>query len=794
MKADLVCPICDRQDAVRCRDDPRFYFQGRLAAICFHGHGGRGALRFDAETGSLLSQAPPLQIFERLYHEASAETARGLGGKFLAEYCGIFVVGREAINKVRPPVPTEADYWRAAKQDSVLTAAPLYRDDRLVGLQIKIVAQRSVGETTSWVRTLGAEGGGIYIANTRIQPTVVVVFEGIWDAVHAAWDACQAGEPHRYAFVGVSATTSPEVLLRTLNRFFPGVPVLILTDQDAAGIAARKRFAKVGTLAVLRGAATAKDYRDADEATRWNFLLEAMETALNGPQPGEETGLQEVARHALENAMRGVAQGLPLILAWRFAQRCAGICAEPRHLKSLFALRARLEDGQVVAEGQHEFSAILGHPLMRELRQTHPKLASIIEGGVTESPWSPAWRPPQFLDDGHHWTELSASDRDHLTRTRGWEPWTGLDPGPPLPTDLTEFQQRMEAAFAHSLLPGQLSGSVGGQLAVLALAMANSAYAAEEKWSRQRSTGFVPGLWVFGAPHSGKGTFAKLVALATSGLMRTYGNQKFGGEAWPWLTESVLHCPVVYKDEVELQFDAAHRGDLKAFLGGEALQLRKKFGHDETIYPRPVLITSNKMTLPASDEALLQRIVLINLEPAPTSGFQARDDSYRAFYDWLEHGPGSQCLYRLGIAFYRDFRLQAGNHATCWTRSGLFDEAVGFVAARLGLDPDAIMAPLCTRRLEPDRSQFAWYQALRDLVKGLDGWSGQQEMSLLQALGLSQSDSDLRKFRRWRESMEQAGQQGAITIDGVTFTLCPPGPSSSRMVLVQKDQPHKPGR
>ena len=786
MKADLVCPFCDRQDAVRCRDDPRFYFQGRLVAICFHGHGGRGALRFDAETGSLLTQAPPVQVFEWLYQEAIPKDARGLGGNFLAEHCGIYAIEREAIQKVNPKVPREADWLRAIKQGGVLTAAPLYREDRMVGLQFKIVSEHSLGNPTSWIRTLGAEGGGIYIANTRLQPTVVVVFEGVWDAVHGAWDAYQAGEPHRYAFVGVSAATSPEVLLRTLNRFFPGVPVLILTDQDAAGIAARKRFAKVGTLAILRGAATAKDYRDANPAIRWNLLLEAMETALNGPQPGEETGLQEVARLALENAAHGVAQGLPPILAWRFGQRCAGICAEPRRLRGLFALRARLEDGQVVAEGQHEFSAILGHPLMRELRQTHPKLTSIIEGGVTESPCSPAWRPPQFLDDGRHWTEWPARDRTRLAQSHGWAPWTGLDPGPPLPTDLADFQQQVTAAFAHSMLPGQLAGSVGGHLAVLALALALSAYAAEEQWLRQRSTGFVPGLWVYGAPHSGKGTFAKLVAVATTGLLRTYGNQKFGGEAWPWLTESVLHCPVVFKDEVELQFDAAHRGDLKAFLGGEALQLRKKFGHDETIYPRPVLITSNRMTLPATDTALLQRMVLVNLEPAPASSFQARDDAYRTFYDWLEHGPGAKCLYRLGIAFYRDFRGQPGSPATRWTRSGLFDTAVSFVAARLGQEPDAIMAPLCTRRLEPDRSQYAWHQALRDLGQGIVRLHGTHQMNLLSALGLSQSESDLRKFRRWRDSLDQAAQQGALTIEGVTFTLGPPGPPTSRRVVLQR--------
>jgi len=773
-----ICPVCHQDDAVRCRDDPRFYLNGKLMGICFHGHSGKGPVRFEVETGNLISQAPAIQDFERLYLEATEDNARGFPGPFLAEYCGIYCLSREAIHRANLPFPNERDFLQAQKVGGIITVAPLYSRGHMSGIQCRTVMQGAAVEPKKRFQTLGV--AGCYIANTLIQPQVVVVMEGVWDAVAAALDAFNAGEPHRYAWVGISANHSAQDLKQTLDSFFPGVPVLVITDQDSAGIAARRRFSAVGTLAILNGVGLAKDYRYARPNLRWPALLEAMELAINGAPPGQETGLAKVARRALEGAKRAMGSGEGVHQAWRTGQRCGGCCMANYHNKKIFSLRT-LVAGKPVAEGQHEFSAVLGHSLMREIRQTYPDLAAIIEGGVTEVCWSPDWCPPQFLADGRHWTEIPESNRDLMAQENGWEPWQGCNPGPPEPTDLDVFVGMALGLFECSCTPVNPLVSPGHQVAVISLAMALSAFAAEESWRHKKSIGFLPGVWIYGGPGSGKGTVATIVAAATTGAMETYGNECFDGFPWAWLTESVLHCPVAYRDEIEVPFSAPERGDLKAFLAGEALHLRKKYAAGMSIYPRPVLFTANRMTLP-NDPALLQRIIRWNLEPDLGLPVQKREDRFAEFYQWLKYDGGTNCIYRLGLALYRQFRTAKPSLSTRWTRSSIFDGAVAFIANRMGLNPDSIMIPLGTREIDPGLASTSWYQALQQTVVRFSAEVLHVELNLMEALGLTRSDSDLRKLRRWVEDIDNVARRGPFRLGEFQASLGPPVVTPERTI------------
>lgn len=62
---------------------------------------------------------------------------------------------------------------------------------------------------------------GIYVTNPTAQPTAVVAFAGLWDAVAATWDALENGDPDRYAFAAYSDGTNPETLRVTLRPCSP---------------------------------------------------------------------------------------------------------------------------------------------------------------------------------------------------------------------------------------------------------------------------------------------------------------------------------------------------------------------------------------------------------------------------------------------------------------------------------------------------------------------------------------------------------------------------------------------
>jgi hypothetical protein len=779
MKCGLICPVCGREDAIAAKDEPRFYRDGRLTAVCFHGHDGRGRVVFDAESGALL-QHVELQPHELLYRAAEAEGARGFGAAFLAEHCGVYVCSRKAIQQVQPLLPTEKDWIRAESQSAALTLAPQYLGAEFVGLEVRQIERASGAPCTKWTKMLGARG--LYIANPRLQPSTVVIFEGTWDAIAAAWDAFNAGEPHRYAFCSIPAGFGAADLERTLQAHFPGVPALLVTDQDPSGKSARTRLARVATPAILPGCGLAKDYREADPAKRWDALLEAIEHALSVPAPGEEHGLAKIARRALEGALRAKGQGMRDLEAWRFGQRCAGICAHPRGGRRYFGIRARINDQMPVAEGLHEFTALLGHRLMRKLREDYPDLAATVEGGPTETHMSPAWLPPQFLEDGRHWTEIPQAQRAGYARERGWEPWTGKDPGAPTPADLDATVERLRRAYLHVRIPGVPDSEVGERVAAFCLATALSALWAEERWQAGEPCGFLPITWFFGGAATGKGTAAKICALLVAGEPRTYGSQRFDGGEGGWLTESVLHLPICFRDELDQFLSAAYLEDLKTYASGEPLQLRKKFGSDMTIAPKPVVFSSNALKINEDDEATKDRVNLVQLEPSPISTKAQRNAAFDAFYTWLDAG-GRQVVHRAGILLYRDFRGLPIPPAR-WTRSQVFDAALDFASARLHLNPDEVIAAAQAAKDLAIRQGLPWFQSLQDYVRhDLAEQASYHEARVAQVFACSPDETGTRKLRRWLDQLERAmGVPGRLRLGTWDISMGPRTSSTNRML------------
>ena len=775
-----ACPLCGQEDAVRCREDARFYVDGQLTAVCFHGHEGRGPAHFLAETGELL-RTVPLEPYELLYRSAEADGARGFGAAFLAEHCGIYVLTRESLQRSGVAFPSERDWLRAEAQDGALTVAPLYRGARMVGLQARIVERRDIGKVTKWTRVVGGQDG-VYIANPRVQPVAVVVLEGVWDVVAAAWDALQAGEPHRYAWMAIAAGTNLDLIRETLQAHFPGVPVLVVTDQDAAGKGPRAKLARLGTLAILPGQGLAKDYREANPKTRWEALLAGIERAMAAPEPAGEHGLAKIARRAVQGAMRGKALGLRDLEAWRFGQRCAGICCCRSGSKRYFSMRARLDGGSPQAEGQHDYEAILNHPAMRDLRGDYPDLAAVLDGGPTESPAAQSWLPPQFVEDGRHWTQIPERDRKAYAREHGWEPWIGKDPGPPQSSDVGVFRAQLRDAYQHIRIPEVPDSEVSDRLYCLMAAMALSGLWAEERWGAHLPVGFLPCEWFYGGDTTGKGTAAKTISCLLSGGLRTYGSQRFDGATSGWLTESVLYLPICFRDELDEFMNHSDVEDLKTNLAGDPLQVRKKFEATITLMPKPVVFSTNSLKINEDDEATKSRILVVNLKARPESTRADRSGAFDGYYRWLE-GGGQDLVYRVGISLYQQFR-QIPLRQACWTRSGVFDTALDFVAGSIGYRPEVIMAAVAAAQEQCIREGLPWFQSLLDFVHHeLQDVQGESMVRLASALGIDPSiEAQGRKLRRWFGQIEAAMASGPLQVGGWEVRLGPPATTTSRLV------------
>lgn len=771
----MNCPVCGTSDKISAKDEPRFYRDGRLTAVCWHGHGNGRKVVFDAETGSLF-QHEELQPYELLYRESeTAAQARGLGGAFLARYAGIFAVTQGVVERSRPNVVTEQDVLDAAKDGAVLTVAPQYLGARLVGLEVRRVEVKA-GQKVS--RTFKMEGArGVYIADPTLQPDAVLIFEGTWDAATAAWDAFDHDEADRYAFCSIPADFSAKLLKETLSAHFPGIPALIISDQDGAGKGLRARMANAGVAhpAILKGVGRAKDYRDADPGRRWDALLEAIEATFQAPAPaGTEFGSAKVARRLFDGCLRAKAQGLRDLEAWRFAQRCAGICKAPTGGKRYFGIRAVIYGRTPTAEGLHDFDQILQHPHLRDVQAQHPNLAAIVLGGPTESPMSSDWRPPVFVEDGRHWTEIPAEDRKAYATARGWEPWTGREIGEHREDDLAECQDRIQRAFAFSVIPNAPHSEVGSRVLILSLALALSAMRAEERWLAGEATGFLPWVWFYGQPGTGKGTAGRIVACLISGDTRTYGSQRFGGEKESsWLTESVIHLPVAFKDELDTYLDRQSLEDLKTFIAGEAIQKRKAYGTDMTIAPRPVAFMTNEIKVNADDTPTKERIILCQLDKNPLASDQARNNAFEVFHDWLEQG-GKLTLYRAAIQLYKRFRRVPIGKST-YTRSAMFDAAVDLVSAALGYKGVEIMRPSKENKEEAILHGSPWYRAIQDFIAHeLDEADGSHAKAH-EVWSISLDESGKRKMRRYITQFKDAAKAagGHLVIGGFQVSIQP---------------------
>lgn len=786
MNHALVCPYCDRSDAIGAKDEPRFYRDGRLLATCFHGHEGTGKKVFDAETGAKVQNAD-LEPWEVLYRLAEPNGARGFGAEFLAQRCGVYVVTQEVAARAGCPVPNEKDVLRAEKDGGAVTIAPLFNGPKMSGLEARIVETGPSIKVTKWTRTIGQEG--VFIANPGVQPQVAIVFEGTWDAIAAAWDCFQEDEMDRYAFLSIKAGTSAQLLGAVLKAHFPGIPALLITDQDSSGKGARPRMAKAGVAypAILKGVGSAKDYRDADPKLRRAALLEAIEQALQAPDPSTDSGDSKFARRALEGAYRAKSSGMRDLEAWRFGQRCAGICKPNPAKATAFAVRAKFNNRPAVPEGQREFKVFITHPEMRRIQGDYPDLAAAILAGATESPMSPEWAPPVFLPEtGAHWTTIPKEDRKAYATAHGWEPWDGQDIGVFVQEDLHDVLEAIGNAYHYVIIPGAPAAETGIRVAAVAFATALCGLRAQELGQSAKPTGFNPGTWFYGGPATGKGTAAKITAAAVSGETRTYGSQRFGGEKETgWLTESALHLPIVFKDELDQYLDRSASEDLKAFLGGEALQRRKAYGMDMTLYPRPVVFSTNEIKINPEDEATKERIILVELQPNPMASKFQRNNAFEHFHEWLTAG-GALRLHRVTVHLYGAFRqLQIGD--VKFTRSAVFDAAMLHVCKVMDLDAAAIMSPSEANKEAAILRGAPWYQSISDYVQyDLQG-SLEFSMKALDLWGIrAEDESQKRKLRRYLDGFRAAAKEhgGALTVLGYAVDI-PPFHSNAQNTLIR---------
>jgi len=744
------------------------------------------------DTGELL-KAVELTPAESLYLAAQAGSARGFGGSFLAEKCGIYVITKEDVARSSSPIPTEKWMLAWEAQQVPVTIAPLYKPAGLIGLEVRAMAEKaslrpgeSGAESESPRKTVGE--AGIYLSSIRLQPSAVVVFTGLWDAVSACWDALQNGSEDRYVFASVPDGASAAVLKDTLENFFPGVPRLMVSDQDPSGQKSRKKFAKVCTMAILPGAGLAKDYREADPKKRWPALLDGIERALDQGNPtGDETGPMLIARRLFEGAMRGKQMNLRDLEAWRFGQRCAGICKATTGGKRYFAIRARVYGQTPLAEGLHDFDPLLNHPAFARVRQDYPSLASIISGGPTESPMSPQWTPPVFVEDGRHWTEIPPQDRKDYAVNRGWEPWPGRDIGSYDPDDLREALGQVTGAFTYTILPGAPSSEVGLRVFMFALSAALCALRTEEMWHAGQSVGFLPWVWFYGEPGTGKGSASKMVAAMVSGETRTYGSQRFGGEREAsWLTESVLHLPVAFKDELDQFLDHSALEDLKTYISGEALQKRKAYGTDMTLAPRPVVFATNEIKVNSDDGATKERIILMQLDKNKNASDTQRNNVLETFHNWMKE-EGASVLHRVCIHFYKRFRVIPIGKSR-FTRSAMFDTAVAMVCRDLKMDVDQVMRPSAENREAAILHGSPWFRMLadyatHDLVPNLDT----QHAAACEVWGINPSnESEIRKLRRYLDAFQDAakGTDGVLQVNGINVYLSSMQSSAAKRTFV----------
>ena len=298
------CPVC-QSDQVIFSGNPRFHVEGRPTAMCPHAEaharagGGPFPVRYFMDTGEVVRAIArhPWEVLHGVGVPMDIqEEGRRFAGTFLQEFCGIGGLGKDVANQLAadsellPHLPKPKALAEADREGWPILMAPLYGERGLVGLELRCFSpevsprpgEPPVRGPGKIIRTIGQRG--LYLTDPYASPRVVVIFEGIWDAVSARWDAFdhQNGE---FVFGGMTANTSADVIRAALHRFYPAIPVVVIPDRDRPGVQAMARLRRLFPGVVLQGlngpdGKGPKDYREASRDKRWPALLAAVEEGV----------------------------------------------------------------------------------------------------------------------------------------------------------------------------------------------------------------------------------------------------------------------------------------------------------------------------------------------------------------------------------------------------------------------------------------------------------------------------------------------------------------------------------
>ncbi len=299
------CPVCNSEQVIYS-PQPRYQVEGRPTALCPHteAHAREGMgphpVRFFADTGDLVRPASRLP-WEVLYAAGIPldiqEEGRRFSGAFLDEYAGIRGLTKSVVNQLTAAkdlvglLPSLKVMDEGEREGWPVLMAPLFGEAGFVGIELRYFCRPPTfrpGDPPPkgpgrLIRTHGMRG--LYLTDPFSSPRVIVVFEGIWDAVAARWDAFeqQNGE---FVFAGMTANSSAESIRAALRRYYPGVPVVVVPDRDRPGIQAMARLRRWFPGVVLSGlngpeGNGPKDYREAPRDTRWPALLAAVEEGVS---------------------------------------------------------------------------------------------------------------------------------------------------------------------------------------------------------------------------------------------------------------------------------------------------------------------------------------------------------------------------------------------------------------------------------------------------------------------------------------------------------------------------------
>lgn len=308
------CPRCASTKKTTFKSGA-YQVDGRDTARCFGSHDGAGPCDFFVEDGVLARQHAPSPFQRMLRLCDTTQQARGLSGPFLADHCNLRSLTPAALDALYPDkglgiaeahLKAAAQLLRDYSSSGVaITVAPLYDGFEMVGLELRAPDgehgprpgdshPEGSGKTT---RLIGKRG--CYLADPFAAPRIaVVIFEGTWNVPAAVFDAFGAGNAD-FAFIATGgSSTNRDLILRTLDAFYFGVPAVLIPDRDDPGVfqLARKLCARGHRVVAAKLPEQGKDYRDAPRGTRWSSLLDAIERALDSREAQAEAAGASIYR------------------------------------------------------------------------------------------------------------------------------------------------------------------------------------------------------------------------------------------------------------------------------------------------------------------------------------------------------------------------------------------------------------------------------------------------------------------------------------------------------------------